>query len=92
MSTLVSPDHPIHLEKQAPAMLNQVKQIVATDLAPVAMEIDHHDKPRRSGRGQTVTKVGSIRSILFLNIALEYFNRSPACAAREVARAPERVF
>ncbi len=34
----------------------------------------------------------SIRSVLFLNIALEYFNRSPACAAREVARAPERVF
>ncbi len=74
------------------AIIHLIAQAQRAGCAIGLDDFDHHDKPRRSGRGQTVNKVGSIRSVLFLNIALEYFNRSPACAAREVARAPERVF
>ncbi|MCD8565456.1 MAG: acyl-CoA/acyl-ACP dehydrogenase [Burkholderiaceae bacterium] len=40
MSTLVSPDDPTHLKKQPPTLLDLVKHVVATDLAPITTEID----------------------------------------------------
>lgn len=40
MSTLLTPDHSLHTEKQGLTTLDQVKHIVATDLAPITAKID----------------------------------------------------